>query len=222
MPTAESSPSASRKNDFRSGDLLAFSGRGCLSRWIQIGTCSKWSHVGGIAWTPKRQLQNLRRSGVLDVPEARLADWRDCYLLYEATTLVNLPCRITGRPIRGVQAHQPAERLAGYDGRAWRLRLDPDWRLSAEESTRLTAYLVSKIGRRYDERGALLSGTRLLKRHWWWGRADLATLFCSELWAGALERIGRLPIENPSTFSPAELIRAMVFHGVYQEPEQVK
>ena len=94
--------------EFEPGDLLLFAGRGLESRWIAAVTCSpaqllagQWfSHVGICARDPHGRV-----------------------LLWESTTLCDLPCEITGRKIHGVQAHLPCDRLAHYDGAAWRLRL---------------------------------------------------------------------------------------------------
>ena len=180
------------------GDLVAFAGRGPVSTLIQLFTCSRWSHV------------------------AVCCRWSGRLLLVESTTLSDQPCAILGRPVNGVQAHDPLERIDRYPGQVWHCPLADHERLSDRESRRLTAFLLARLGTGYDARGAIESGTRWWKRRWWAPGEDLATLFCSELCSSALEHVRRFPLVNASDFTPAGLIREAVRIGVYQPPRRIK
>src|SRR5262249_55067699 len=128
-------------------------------------------------------------------------------LLFESTTLCDVPCALTGKRRAGVQAHDPAARVAGYDGRVALLRLAPAWRLNKDETALLHKWLMHVASEPYDLCGALLSGTRLFKWTALMPYPDLGSLFCSELCAAALMRLYRMPLANPSLYNPASLVR---------------
>jgi len=195
-----------------------------VSWGIKLGTCSAISHVAAIGWTPRWQLETLVRAGALHIPAERLEHWQDRHLLYESTTLNDQPCVIRGRQLPGVQAQEPAERIAAYDGRVWLYRLTPPWRsdFTAERSTRLTGHLLARIGQQYDGRGAVLSGTRVIKHLWAWRRVDRSSLFCSEYLAAVLQHVGLFPISNASKITPAALIRQLVEAEVYTPGQLLK
>lgn len=184
-------------SDFRPGDILGFSGKGLTSNVIKAFTCSRYSHVGGIA------------------------PYAGEMLLFESTTLSDLPCVITGEHVKGVQAQYPNRRIAAYEGSVWRLRLVPDWVLSSDETELLTRYLVAKIGIDYSAAEAALAGGNLIKR-WICRRESFHHAFCSQLWTGALERVGRHPPVNAGKVNPGQLIRTLVDLGYYQPPERLK
>jgi hypothetical protein len=212
-------------NDWQTGDILAFSGEGRTSLTIRLATCSAVSHVGCVSLVPAWQLRDLAGCRVVDVAAERLATWHEQPLLFESTTLVDLPCAITGRVIEGVQAHAPQERVERYNGRVWRYRLTDAWRetfLEVDGPRRLTGHLLARIGTQYDGRGAILAGTRIIK-HWWaWSRADRSSLFCSEYLASVLQHVGLFPISNASQMTPASLIRTLVADEIYGQPVLVK
>lgn len=176
---------------FHAGDVIAFYGRDLTSRIIELATLGP-SHVGIVA------------------------DMQGRKMLVEATTMCPWPCAVMGERIDGVQAHILEERIDTYPGSVWCHRLDPHWSLSTDESDLLTRILTHWIGTRYDLRGAVWSGTRILK----WSRilpySDLGSLFCSELLAAVLMRLGRLPVGNPGRYNPAGLIRTLQRACVYQ------
>jgi hypothetical protein len=178
------------------GDILIFFGTDWSSRVIELATRGP-SHVG--------------------IVSRRHDDCRP--LLYESTTLCDLPDRLTGRQCAGVQAHEPEERVRAYFGRVARLRLAPAWRLNRYEADLLGQMLDHVHGANYDLCGALLSGTRLFKWTSLMPYPDLGSLFCSELCAAVLMRLGRLPLSNPSAYHPAALVRRLRRCGVYQPPE---
>lgn len=187
---------------FEPGDILAFYGRGTISRTIELFTGSPtlippfWrlapSHVG-IVWP-------MYNHGPL---------------LVESTTLCDLVCRLNKEKRKGVQFHRPEDRLAVYPGHVARIRLANGWKIDEAEADFITGWFYHRRKLTYDARGAICSGTRVLK----WTRllptADLGSQFCSELCAAALMRIGRLPIDNPTVYNPASLVAQLIRSGVY-------
>lgn len=182
---------------WQAGDLLVFHGRDWASRAIEIATRGP-SHVGIVS-----------RSAT------------GGHVLYESTTLCDLPDRRTGQVRPGVQIHDPQERARTYAGRVARLRLAPIWELSSGEEDLLDRMLGHLHGARYDMAGALLSGTRVFKWTALMPYPDLGSLFCSELCAAVLMRLGRLPLANPGVYHPAALVRRLRRCGVYLPPVEV-
>jgi hypothetical protein len=212
--------------DWQHGDLLLFSGRHCLSWTIRVGTCSHFSHVAGVAEITRAHIwEAIEGKWLTGLPREKAEElargFRPGWLLFESTTLVDSPCRITGQRIKGVQAHRPMSRIARYRGEVWLLRLHEDYRLAGEERRKLALGYLSEIGTKYDGRGAFTAGTRLIKRSWYLNRADMSSLFCSEMIARRLQVIGRLPIANPARYSPKSLYRALVGSGVYLPPRRI-
>lgn len=182
---------------YQPGDVLAFYGTDLVSRVIEYATFGP-SHVGIIAYH------------------------NGSPTLFESTTLCPIPCLVTGKQTDGVQAHYPADRIANYPGRVERLELTPVWRMSSQQADELHQILMHLIGTPYSMNLAILSGTRLLK----WSRflpyADDASVFCSEMVAAVLMRLGRLCVSNPEKFNPANLVRSLRWSGVYGKPEVVR
>ena len=183
---------------FDAGDLLIFYGRDLTSRVIEWATRGP-SHVGIVC------------------PHGGRGE-----LLFESTTLCDDPCAISGRRVQGVQAHDPASRIGSYRGRVKRLGLAGGWRLSGHEIGLMHDWLMHLTSQPYDLRGALLSGTRLFKWTSLMPYPDLGSLFCSELCAAALMRLHRMPLSNPSAYSPASLVRKLRRCGTYSAPEAIK
>ena len=69
---------------------------------------------------------------------------------------------------------------------------------------------------RYDIGGALLSGTRVFQLLYSFPLANLDELFCSEMVAAVLMRLGRMNRDNPTRFNPGRLLRTVVRHGTYR------
>jgi len=211
--------------DWQPGDLLLFSGRHCLAWGIRIGTCSRWSHVGGLAYVDQGHVWQAIDEGWLSVPQERqhqlIHDFRVGWHLFESTTLVDSPCRIVGAKIRGVQAHRPMTRVVRFNGDVWLLRLHNDYRLNANQVRKLTLGYLSEIGTAYDGRAAFKSGTRIIKRSWYFNRADMSSLFCSEMIARRLQVLHLLPLSNPARYSPRNLYRTLVGAGVYRPPVKI-
>lgn len=196
---------------FEPGDLVIFYGRDFSSRVIEWATRGP-SHVAIVCPHP---LERSDKAGRLRDAAA------EGVLLFESTTLCDVPCALTGRRTRGVQAHEPVSRIAAYPGEVALLRLTRAWRLSLREVGVLHDWLLHVADEPYDLRGALLSGTRLFKWTAFMPYPDLESLFCSELCAAALMRLHRLPLSNPSLYNPASLVRELRHCGTYGPPQAI-
>jgi hypothetical protein len=168
----------------KSGDLIGFSGRSGLSDLINVVTLGlpRWglSHVG------------------------ILAEHKGELLLFESTTLDQLPCVIRGECFNGTQAHRLDDVLASYEGRVWEYPLSRP--LYADESQRLSDFLVRTIGVPYDKLGAVRSaGVGLSYVESLLRPEDLRSIFCSEWLAKAYCEIGLLPTDNASRWNPNRL-----------------
>lgn len=187
------------RQPFEPGDIVAFYGSEWRSRVIELVTGGP-SHVGIVCEWP-------------------LADPSGGYetrnLLIESTTMCQRPCVIAGRRIEGVQAQFPWDRINDYGGQATIYRLADHWQLNDAERDDFSDLAGVWMGRPYDFRGALWSGTRILKFLPRMPYSDLGTLFCSELIAACLQRLGRLCVTNAGFFNPASLLRTLVKSGVY-------
>jgi hypothetical protein len=153
---------------------------------------------------------------------AVICEFRGQPVWIESTSQCVHPCLINGHAVTGCQAHQPEVRISDYlaqNGTVDVYRLSPVDRLSARESELLTKILLRHfVGQKvtYDFGGALLSGTRLFKHTRLLPGADLHQLFCSELAAKVLMRLGRLNRDNPTKYNPASLLRQLVREGTVQ------
>ena len=217
--------------DPRPADVLVFSAPwNQASGWIiKAATLSPFSHFAGVAMIEPSQLEaEVRRRKWPQKPDAvacalyRLlahVGFERRMLLVESTTLCGEACELTGQRHDGVQAHEPRRRLAAYlrsGGRAWLLRPTGDYALQLNQVARLSEFLLRHLGAPYDFSQAALAGTRVLRRFCRVSDASLAAVFCSELWAAALEQIRLLPLRNPSVFTPASLVRSLVELGSYR------
>lgn len=194
------------------GDIAACYGTGLLDRLIRLETGSLFgppglklgpSHVAIMAAT--RSLNRNRKSQIV---------W--C----ESTTLCSHPCLLREQRVSGVQVHRPEDRIRDYTADGARVeiyRLCEFDRLMAPEVKQLMrmVHYLSHHGVGYDYRGAVTSGTRVLK----WRRSlasNLESLFCSEFIAAVLQRLGRMNRRNPTLYNPAALLRELVRTGVYR------
>lgn len=218
-------------NDYqpRAADVLAFSaGWRDVEGWlIKVATLSRLSHVAGVASIDGGHLvaeaQRRERLGGRDRDTIHLrhlaASWRRRPFMIESTTLCPEPCCLVGRPVNGVQAHEPRGRIENYltgGGRVWLYRPSEDWQPDPEQSELLTRFLLRHLGDSYDYRQAIASAGRLMRRAWWFQPANLHSVFCSELWSAALQQIRLLAPEDYSTVNPARLIRTLVKIGRYE------
>lgn len=150
------------------GDIVGFSGYNLASAGINLAT------YGIPFWS-------LSHVGIM-------GEFKDELLLFESTTLSDIPCRIQGKPFAGSQAVRLSDRLESYRGAAW---LYPLYRLDGPTQARLNKFLISYVGMPYDHLGAARSGLFA----WSWLQSqlhdeDLTSLFCSEWCAAALQHVG--------------------------------
>lgn len=182
-------------SDFKPGDLVAFYGRSWQSRVIEL--TGGPSHIGII----------------LPINGQRL--------LYESTTLCELPCELCHRKVDGVQAHDVFDRVSCYYGRVFHLPLSVP--LRDGEAWELSAFALNEFppGTPYDLVGALESGPRLKYWRRFLPHPDLSAIFCSALCARLLMVANRLNWDDPKLFSPADLVRTQLRHAVHGEPVEI-
>lgn len=207
----------------RSGDVIAFSGRSRVSRIIRVGTCSRYSHVAGVVMVTRETLVSLWQAKRLDarIPAETVRNWPDQRLvLFEATTLCTADCLLLGRPVRGVQAHDPATRIADYNGRVYRVPLRDDAPFDTDREYAIASYFLTKVGHEYDDWSAVMSATHLLK--WLVGsRQQLNKFFCDELVADALKRVSLFPMGAADKNAPGKFLRILL-EDYYDEPVRIK
>lgn len=159
--------------DLDTFDLLLWSGNSRLSKFIQYGTGSQWSHVGMVIKMPGDLLmlwESTIHDATTDTPPV------------DGVQLTPLSKSITGHmAVRRMECQRTPEM---YD-RLWEVRKELDGR-PFEASW--TEFLLAG----YD--GPFGSQTR-----------DLTTLFCAELIAETLQRVGLLDGSKPSNeFTPRD------------------
>ena len=172
--------------EYKVGDIVGFSGFGRHSILVNLVT------YGLPFW-------NISHVGII-------GEYDGEKLLFESTTLSNIPCAVQKKPFRGVQAVKLEDRLTYYNGRAWYYPLYRQ--LYNAEANRLNKFLISKIGIPYDQVGGMRSAGVGLS--WLESKLhveDLSSLFCSELIAASHRRIGLLRTDNASRWSPNKLVR---------------
>jgi hypothetical protein len=115
------------------GDVIGFSGRCWISVGINLATY-------GIP------LLGISHVGIM----ANASDGR--LLIFESTSLDNLPCEISGENFTGTQAHKLEDILRVYKGRVYHYPLHRP--LYPDENERLTQFLMGTIHTPYDLMGA--------------------------------------------------------------------
>lgn len=189
-------------NVVKAGDVIGFSGRSWISAAINIGTYAiplfGISHIGIMAHDDKGRL-----------------------LIFESTSLDDLPCEISGEVFTGTQAHKLEDILKAYKGRAYHYPLYRP--LYPNEDERLTQFLMETIHTPYDMMGAFRAGGVGLS---WFESLlrpqDLSTIFCSEWVASALSVIGVFQTTNASRWNPNHLVRRLRWNGVLCKPRRLK
>ncbi len=181
------------------GDLIGFSGANVVSDIINVGT---W----GI---PRYSLSHV---GIVGEHDREL-------VLFESTTLDTSPCIIQGKPFKGTQAQNIADRIASYNGKVWHYPLSRY--LYSHEANRLNGFLHTHIGIPYDEIGAF----RACDHFAWWEQflhpENLSSIFCSEWCAAAHNEIGIFPTADASRWSPNHLVREERWFGVIHRPSSL-
>lgn len=184
-------------NDLKAGDILGFCGYNHISDIINIGTLGlprfSISHVG------------------------ILGEYKGELVLFESTTLDNLPCLIQGKLFKGTQAHHIDERVKSYHGKVWHYALTRP--LYDFEKDRLNSFLLGTIGIPYDQIGAFRASDHWSWIEQWFHEENLSSIFCSEWCAAAHNDIGIFSTSDASRWSPNRLIRAERWHGLLHRPK---
>jgi hypothetical protein len=186
--------------DIRAGDVIGFSGDGGISFTVNILSY-------GIPWVSISHLGIMGYHG-------------DELLIFESTTLSNIPCEIQKRPVEGVQAVHLKDRVEKYGGKVFHYPLvEP---LFGSGKRKLSQFLHDQLGKEYDLIGALRAGGKI----WAWLEAqlreeDLNFLFCSELVAASLNRVDRLDTDSASRWNPNQLIRHGLKKKILHKPRRL-
>jgi hypothetical protein len=177
------------RDQMKTGDVIAFSGKGRTSNIIKWKTNSDISHVGIV-------LNTVMEEG-----------FDQSVMLIESTSLVNLPDAETKELIKGVQIHWLSKRLETYDGQAYWVPLAKP--LEDYEALNMRHWLRRKHAKKtkYDTVQALGSALDVLDGLGLENEPDFNLLFCSELVTKALKIAGRVPENiNPSEMTPADVM----------------
>ena len=160
-------------NDIRTslntGDIVLFSGSGVISKTIQYFSRSFWSHIGMVI---------------------RDEEWK-MLLLWESTTLSKVKDVESRGQRQGVAIRPMSDRLRDYPVGKVAFRKLQNITITDEMKQVLIAFRDEIKGRNYEE-----SKIELMKSAYdgFLGdnKEDLSSVFCSELVAEALQRIGVL------------------------------
>lgn len=156
------------RGELQTGDIVLFSGKGGVSDWIKWFTRGTWSHVGMVV---------------------RVPDW-DMVMLWESTTLSNLPDIESGKETKGVQLVSLSKRIQTYKGEVAVRRLNAD---RTPAMLRALQTLRREVAGRQYEADKIELIRAALDGPFGANREDLSSLFCSELVAEAYQRMGLLP-----------------------------
>lgn len=183
------------------GDIIGFSGDAIVSLAINVLT------YGMPLWS-------ISHVGIIGEHEDKL-------LCFESKTTDHTPCEVTGKCIRGSQAHSLDHLIKTYRGKMWHYPLYR--KLFNHERYRLYKFLHATIGLSYDNIGAFRAGG--LGFSWFESQlreADLHSLFCSEWCAAAHAEIGLFATDNVSRWSPNLLCRTERRMGILKKPRRIK
>ncbi len=177
------------RSELRSGDVVAFWGRGVISTGIRARTMWDWPPWGA----------NPSHVGVVLDAKRGKERWR--VNVVESTSLNNVDPE-TGKVtlFSGVVVNRLSERLGTYNGNVAVARV---FNGLGDERVRARDEGLRHIGKQYDLGGALAAGL-------WLARAadDEEEIFCSELGARMHKAAGWLPLRtNPDEMTPKGLLR---------------
>lgn len=189
------------------GDLIGFSAGDLLGAAVNAST---------LGWPfPPKCWRGLSHVGVVAMDAAGLP------VIWEATTLCDLPCLFCGAIHSGLQSHGVQVRIKNYRGAVWHypLRLG----LDGIEQQQVTLYARRYHARGYDYLGAAQSRTLCLG---WlrrlFVRQNLDHLFCSEFVAAVWEAAEVWNTPNCSSWSPNRLARIAINVGIVKKPRRLK
>jgi hypothetical protein len=170
------------------GDILLFQGKGLISAAIMHFTKSPWSHVGMVI---KSDI------GVL---------------VWESTTLSNIPDIVSGKCRKGVQLTSLADRISAYDGIIGYRKLTTE--RDADFHAKLAEFRAECRGKPYEKNRMELIRSALDGKLFAQNTEDLSSLFCSELVAEMYQRWGFMPDSIPSNeYTPADFAAYSDFIG---------
>ena len=151
----------------RTGDVIAFSGKGRVSEVIKTYTRSDISHVGIVFKNENGRV-----------------------IIMESTTLLDKPDLVTGEFIKGVQQQYLSDRIKAYDGLVYWCGLTEN--IKIQKQADMIKWLSDVHGKRtsYDALGAVLAGSYALNTFDFARDEDFSSLFCSELVTKALQIAG--------------------------------
>ena len=166
-------------DQFKPYDIFLFSGKGLISKVIQAGTGSEWSHVAII------------------VPDG------DRLVLLESTTLSDLPSIDFGVPIKGVTRVDLQKRIDTYDGKVAHRSIIGDYPADADK--RFNVMLQKFNGRPYETNQIELISSALDATGLLTNQPDMSSIFCSELVSNLLGRLGVLNVDRSwNEYTPAD------------------
>ena len=148
--------------NYKTGDLILFSGKSLFSKIIKAQTMSDISHVGIV----------IVENGIP--------------LICESTTLTDLIDHKNGKVIKGVQKHILKDRVSNYDGKVYYSKLLVD--IPKVENMLDWLSVVHSKETKYDTKQAIFSG--LFIKDFINSKPNFNKLFCSELVFKALQEGG--------------------------------
>jgi len=188
---------ADARDDIKSFDIFLFSGKGRISEWIKWATGSDWSHVG----------------------LSLCLHQYDCVVLFESTTLSNLPDLISGTATKGVQLVNLSLRLNDYDG-------DIGWRPVSGPRRRKMKSAAMDFVREFHGTPYERSQIELIKSAFDFGgrltenQEDASSIFCSELAAMLFRHVGIMPEGMAANeFTPADFSTILPLNPDYEAQE---
>lgn len=182
------------RDRMKTGDVIAFGGKGRVSNLIKWATRSDYSHVGMVV---RADIGN---------------GFGDSVFIIESSSMVLTPDVVHKQIMKGVQMHFLSKRLYGYNGNAWYLPLREEIEPSALE--KMTAWLRKKhnVKTSYDYAQAIGAGIDIFDQLGLENEPDFSALFCSELVTLALQVAGVVHQDvNPSEITPVDVVRMACF-----------
>jgi hypothetical protein len=177
------------REQMKTGDVIAFSGKAGFSSLIKWATNSPYSHVGMVL-------------------TAHLGGgFGESVLIIESTTETDLTDVDNRQVIKGVQLHWLSKRIKMYEGEVFWVPLkDP---LPPEGSVEMEAWLRKTHNQKvpYDSVQVMGAGLDLFERLGLGNQPDFSKLFCSELVARALQIAGVVdPNLSASEQTPKDVV----------------
>jgi hypothetical protein len=169
------------REELNTGDVVLFAGKGFVSGIVKFFSRSKWSHVGIIV-----------KSNDLNM-----------VLIWESTGLSKVKDMDTGEIRIGVQTVTLSDRLDEYKGEVWVRQYDG--RVTKKMIGILAEFRRESKGKPYEKNYWQLAKS-LLDFSWLRpNKRDVSSLFCSELVAESLQRMGLMTNDLPSNeFTPRD------------------